>query len=91
MRLNLKLVVINLADAVLLNAAVLGALALRFDGRDPVAVPRVLADARVLLHRCLLLLLNLAGINRSIWRYAGVPRSWCWCGLSPRVRRGSSC
>lgn len=73
MRLNLKLVVINLADAVLLNAAVLGALALRFEGEIPARFIESLTHSAVLYTVAMLLLINVTGINRSIWRYAGVP------------------
>jgi FlaA1/EpsC-like NDP-sugar epimerase/lipopolysaccharide/colanic/teichoic acid biosynthesis glycosyltransferase len=72
---RLKLVILNLIDAALLNAAVLAALALRFDGD----VGDILPYARVLLGITpfytvgMLLLMNLSGTNRALWRYAGVP------------------
>src|SRR5690606_15822069 len=70
-----KPILLNLIDTVVLNAAVLGALALRFDGQ--------LSETLVYLERLvpiapfytlgLLLLLNLSGVNQSLWRYAGIP------------------
>jgi FlaA1/EpsC-like NDP-sugar epimerase len=72
-RLNLKLILINVADAVLLNAAVLGALALRFEGEIPARFLHSLSHSAVFYTVAMLLLLNVTGVNRSIWRYAGVP------------------
>lgn len=73
MRLNLKLILINVADAVLLNAAVIGALALRFEGEVPTCYLQSLAHSAIFYTVAMLLTLNLTGVNRSIWRYAGVP------------------
>ena len=73
MRLNLKLILINVADAVLLNAAVMGALALRFEGEVPALYLQSLAHSAIFYTVAMLLLLNITGVNRSIWRYAGVP------------------
>lgn len=73
MRLNLKLILINFADAVLLNAAVLCALALRFEGEIPTRFLQSFARSAVFYTVAMLLLLNITGVNRSIWRYAGVP------------------
>lgn len=73
MRLNLKLIIVNVADAVLLNAAVLGALALRFEGEIPTRFIQSLVHSAAFYTVAMLLLINVTGINRSIWRYAGVP------------------
>jgi len=72
-RARLKLAVINVVDAVLLNAALVAALALRFDGRVPPQYVDSYVRSAFFYTAALLLLLNLAGINRSLWRYAGVP------------------
>lgn len=73
MRSHLKLLLLNLIDAVLLNVAVVVALALRFDGDIPRRYLHALATTSPFYTFWILLLLNLAGINRSIWRYAGFP------------------
>ncbi|MCA9729653.1 MAG: polysaccharide biosynthesis protein, partial [Candidatus Eisenbacteria bacterium] len=75
MKLRWKLILLNLIDTVLLNAAVLAALALRFDGE--------LMPARAYVARLVplapfytlgvLLLMNLSGVNQALWRYAGIP------------------
>ena len=75
MKFRWKTILLNLIDTVVLNAAVLGALALRFDGQ--------LSETLIYLERLvpiapfytlgLLLLLNLSGVNQSLWRYAGIP------------------
>jgi FlaA1/EpsC-like NDP-sugar epimerase len=72
-RLNLKLIIVNLADAVLLNAAVVSALALRFEGEIPTRFLQSLTHSAVFYTVAMLLLINVTGVNRSIWRYAGVP------------------
>lgn len=73
MRFGLKLVLINLLDAVLLNAAVVAALALRFDGRIPERFLDSYARGAVFYTLGMLAIFQLAGVNRSLWRYAGVP------------------
>lgn len=73
MRINLKIVLINVADAVLLNAAVLAALALRFEGRIPPRFLQGLAWSASFYTVGMLVLINVTGINRSLWRYAGLP------------------
>jgi len=70
---RLKLVALNLVDAALLNAAFLSALALRFDGSIPARYVAAYAGAAPAVTFWILFLLNAAGINRSLWRYAGVP------------------
>jgi FlaA1/EpsC-like NDP-sugar epimerase/lipopolysaccharide/colanic/teichoic acid biosynthesis glycosyltransferase len=72
-RLNLKLIVVNLCDAVLLNAAVLAALALRFEGEIPARFLQSFSNSAAPYTIAMLLLINVTGVNRSIWRYAGVP------------------
>lgn len=73
MRFRSKTLLINLSDAILLNAALVGSLALRFDGQIPDRFLHAYALAAPFYTAGLLLVLNLAGINRSLWRYAGVP------------------
>ena len=73
MQARFKLILINAADAVLLNCAVLAALALRFDFAIPERFLRSYSGSAFFYTAGMLLLLNLAGINRSLWRYAGVP------------------
>jgi FlaA1/EpsC-like NDP-sugar epimerase/lipopolysaccharide/colanic/teichoic acid biosynthesis glycosyltransferase len=72
-RINLKLVMINVADAVLLNAAVLAALALRFEGHIPPRFLQSLGWSGVFYTVGMLVVINVTGINRSLWRYAGLP------------------
>jgi FlaA1/EpsC-like NDP-sugar epimerase/lipopolysaccharide/colanic/teichoic acid biosynthesis glycosyltransferase len=72
-RINVRLILINLADAVLLNAAVVAALALRFEGDIPPRFLLSLVRSASFYTLGILVLINLAGINRSIWRYAGIP------------------
>jgi FlaA1/EpsC-like NDP-sugar epimerase/lipopolysaccharide/colanic/teichoic acid biosynthesis glycosyltransferase len=68
-----RLLLINLVDAVLLNVSVLAALALRFDGRIPQHYLHSFAASAFFYTAAMLLLINMAGINRALWRYAGVP------------------
>ncbi len=70
---RLNLILINLVDAILLNLAVVAALALRFDGAIPGRFLHSFALSLPVYTMGMLLLLNAAGINRSLWRYAGVP------------------
>lgn len=73
MTLRWKLLVLNIVDAVLLNAAVLSALALRFDFVIPERYLDAFGGATPFYTLAMLLLLNLSGVHRTLWRYAGVP------------------
>ncbi|MCB9462750.1 MAG: SDR family NAD(P)-dependent oxidoreductase [Candidatus Eisenbacteria bacterium] len=68
-----KLLTLNLVDAATLALAGLASLALRFDGQ----IPRIYLDAfgqvAPFYIVAVLLLMNLSGVNRTLWRYAGVP------------------
>ncbi|MFN8546829.1 MAG: polysaccharide biosynthesis protein [Candidatus Eisenbacteria bacterium] len=72
MKSRLKLLLLNLIDAGLLNLAALASLALRFDGDIPPGYLYALLSASPIYTLSVLLLLNLTGVNRSLWRYAGV-------------------
>ncbi|MCC7141194.1 MAG: polysaccharide biosynthesis protein [Candidatus Eisenbacteria bacterium] len=73
MKSRLKLLVLNIVDAALLNLAALASLALRFDGDIPPAYLYALLGASPVYTFWILFLLNVTGVNRSLWRYAGVP------------------
>ena len=73
MTLRWKLLVLNIVDAVLLNAAVLAALVLRFDFAVPDRYLDAFGRATPFYTLAILLLLNLSGVNKTLWRYAGLP------------------
>ncbi len=73
MKSRLKLLLLNLIDAALLNVAALASLALRFDGDIPPGYLYALVGASPVYTFFILLLLNATGVNRALWRYAGVP------------------
>lgn len=69
----MKRVLLTAIDAALINLAVLCALWLRFDGRVP---PNYLHTFLIVtpFHTTLvLLILHIWKVNRSLWRYAGIP------------------
>ncbi len=66
-----KLVVLNLIDAGLLAAAGVASLALRFDGDIPARFLDSYGRVAPFYILGILILLNLSGVNRTLWRYAG--------------------
>ena len=68
-----KLLTLNLIDAASLALAGLASLALRFDGQVPEIYLRAFVQVAPYYIVAVLLLMNLSGVNRTLWRYAGVP------------------
>lgn len=68
-----KLLALNLIDAASLGLAGLASLALRFDGQIPERYLHSFGQYAPYAILAVLLLLNLSGVNRTLWRYAGLP------------------
>ncbi len=70
---RVRVVVLNILDALLLNGAVLIALLLRFDGRVPDTYLRRYLDLFFIATLAVLVSLNVFKVHRTLWRYAGLP------------------
>jgi len=67
-----KTLALNIIDSVLLNLAVIGAMLLRFDGQIPERFWNSWAMTAPFYTLGVLLLLYVSGVNRTLWRYAGL-------------------
>ncbi len=70
---RLRRIALNALDALLVNAAILLALLLRFDGHVPSDYLRGYLEVSYFATIAALVFLNLFKVHRTLWRYAGVP------------------
>jgi FlaA1/EpsC-like NDP-sugar epimerase/lipopolysaccharide/colanic/teichoic acid biosynthesis glycosyltransferase len=70
---RLRLIALNILDALLVNAAILLALLLRFDGHVPPDFLRGYLEVSYFATLASLVFLNVFKVHRTLWRYAGVP------------------